>query len=1101
MEARVIFSKKAKHRNGYLEEFPTTEKDYEGEYSDEDDVFVEDPILDIAGATKPLMHPRKRTKVTSRTPECKCRVLFRPILYFLLLVIALGGLMLLILYLMDKYKHHSDSSSGNLYDANGLLSSSVIGCDTIEVEDVWVVGIPKLLTESALRLVDVNQDGTLDVILGFATGADGYGIPDVVCDIYFNGTRPCLGGLIALEGVTGRELWRHYTEHELYAINCNVDLNGDKVKDCLAGGRAGVFEAVSGKDGKMIWRFDDEDARNSIMNLYTAQLIPDVDGDGVPDVIAVHGGDPLQDPGSAYRLAGRIVMFSGKTGAVLQWVGVPDKRESYYSPQVYTQLDGTAVVLFGTGGETHPGALWRISLEHLLKGQIEKAKKIHSDSHKGVMTPPVLVDITGDHVVDIILPMFNSSVIAVDGRTFQLLWNYSFPMSESYNTPAAGYYNDDDVPDFMVKFSHGPGFPVYYDSQTTVLDGRTGTPLITPFIRDTVGTQSSPLTISMEGYGNDVFLHWVADCEQHEGEGGEFTFVKGTNVHEQSRSDFCHLRFKTNGFSKMFATGRNFRSPGVAVYYSGDRVEVEKSVWINTTEEAIDFVRKHPEHLENYQYYASLSARAEEQKPYNKFKTADTTTSQHHGGEFISKDAHYRNQMTSSNSKKGPSFQQRFPNPSRDRTLGSLSRIPIDRDPIGSRRRPDLWGGSRQRPLDRSGWPDSTAGYEDRTDYGRDDAYPNANNHYWYNLPATQVQNNPYYDPPTDEYEGEEEKYNRYPTYKYSQKRSNASQKDKSKMHYYHMKHKRSVGGAEEYSKLFSKRSLDSLRKRLVEEMDRRRKEDRKRHKMFFMKRRKRESERQSENDVEGNEKIKSFHRDRRHAGSHDNPTEKTNLLYRHRRHVGFHGNPTENINLLDRHRRHVGSHGNPTEKNDILGRDRRHVGPHDNHGLQRLLSTGTIAPTTLPPDHADFNHSVDIIFATYWFFPAKTQAILPQDRKCISDKLSKAETRFDPKSKYYGLDEDSYEHTVTQECLKASDHQLHDDGVYESQTSYNPYDVHMGQMTMYRLRIKCTCSNATLTKATNQGKRCAHILPYDQQQWPAYMGRNADSHWLPRNT
>ena len=71
-------------------------------------------------------------------------------------------------------------------------------------------------------------------------------------------------------------------------------------------------------------------------------------------------------------------MFSGKTGAVLQWVGVPDKRESYYSPQVYTQLDGAAVVLFGTGGETHPGSLWRISLDHLLKGQIEKVGITHT---------------------------------------------------------------------------------------------------------------------------------------------------------------------------------------------------------------------------------------------------------------------------------------------------------------------------------------------------------------------------------------------------------------------------------------------------------------------------------------------------------------------------------------------------------------------------------------------------------------------------------------------------------------------------------------------------------------------------------------------------
>ena len=71
-------------------------------------------------------------------------------------------------------------------------------------------------------------------------GADGYSIPSIVCDIYFEGTFPCFGGLLALEGLTGKELWRHYSDHEMYGINCEADLNSDGVKDCLAGGRAGV---------------------------------------------------------------------------------------------------------------------------------------------------------------------------------------------------------------------------------------------------------------------------------------------------------------------------------------------------------------------------------------------------------------------------------------------------------------------------------------------------------------------------------------------------------------------------------------------------------------------------------------------------------------------------------------------------------------------------------------------------------------------------------------------------------------------------------------------------------------------------------------------
>ena len=44
------------------------------------------------------------------------------------------------------------------------------GCTNISKTVVWTHGIPKLITESAFRLVDVNQDGILDIIFGFATG-------------------------------------------------------------------------------------------------------------------------------------------------------------------------------------------------------------------------------------------------------------------------------------------------------------------------------------------------------------------------------------------------------------------------------------------------------------------------------------------------------------------------------------------------------------------------------------------------------------------------------------------------------------------------------------------------------------------------------------------------------------------------------------------------------------------------------------------------------------------------------------------------------------------------------------------------------------------
>ncbi len=55
------------------------------------------------------------------------------------------------------------------------------------------------------------------------------------------------------------------------------------------------------------------------------------------------------------------------------------------------------------------------------------------------------------------------------------------------------------------------------------------------------------------------------------------------------------------------------------------------------------------------------------------------------------------------------------------------------------------------------------------------------------------------------------------------------------------------------------------------------------------------------------------------------------------------------------------------------------------------------------------------------------------------------------PPGKYYGMDHDAYEHEITEECLAESGHTLPADGTFESQASYNPYDLHMGQMTVYR--------------------------------------------------
>lgn len=78
---------------------------------------------------------------------------------------------------------------------------------------------------------------------------------------------------------------------------------------------------------------------------------------------------------------------------------------------------------------------------------------------------------------------------------------------------------------------------------------------------------------------------------------------------------------------------------------------------------------------------------------------------------------------------------------------------------------------------------------------------------------------------------------------------------------------------------------------------------------------------------------------------------------------------------------------------------------------------------------------------------------------------------------------------------------------IFESQATYNPFDIHMGQMTVYRLRITCSCSSPDVKEhvapETKSGKkngksqmRCAKILPFEDQPWTGYMGSHADSYF-----
>ena len=62
-----------------------------------------------------------------------------------------------------------------------------------------------------------------------------------------------------------------------------------------------VFFALSGKTGEILWGFENHIIKSDLMSVFVAQFIDDLDGDGVQEVLAVHGGDELSDPGMGQK--------------------------------------------------------------------------------------------------------------------------------------------------------------------------------------------------------------------------------------------------------------------------------------------------------------------------------------------------------------------------------------------------------------------------------------------------------------------------------------------------------------------------------------------------------------------------------------------------------------------------------------------------------------------------------------------------------------------------------------------------------------------------------------------------------------------------------
>ena len=205
------------------------------------------------------------------------------------------------------------------------------------------------------------------------------------------------------------------------------------------------------------------------------------------------------------------------------------------SPVLHVQKDNSTYLLFGSGGETVPGVLYVISIpdlyeyvmaenmpsktplfsgryENSLNTKYAESREIkglfslYTSHTKGVMVPPVLVDVNKDGTNDILVSSFDGVVVLFDGLTHEQMWKFEFECYETYTSPAPGYFNDDDILDFMFIQNFGT-FDRYLNSTALVVSGLDGSILWR--LDGPRMEMASPLTIQTNTINRDMFFFRV----------------------------------------------------------------------------------------------------------------------------------------------------------------------------------------------------------------------------------------------------------------------------------------------------------------------------------------------------------------------------------------------------------------------------------------------------------------------------------------------------------------------------------------------------------------------------------------------------------------